>query len=33
MVDDNFIGNKKNAKEMLRVLKAWQEAHGYPLHF
>ena len=33
MVDDNFIGNKKNAKEMLRVLTHWQEAHGYPFSF
>ena len=33
MVDDNFIGNKKNAKGMLRVLKTWQEAHGYPFAF
>lgn len=33
MVDDNFIGNKKNAKEMLKVLKQWQESHGYPFSF
>ncbi|RUM53387.1 MAG: B12-binding domain-containing radical SAM protein [Methylococcus sp.] len=33
MVDDNFIGNKKNAKGMLRVLQGWQEDHGYPFSF
>lgn len=30
MVDDNFIGNKKLVKPMLRELAKWQEAHGYP---
>jgi radical SAM superfamily enzyme YgiQ (UPF0313 family) len=30
IVDDNFVGNKGAAKEMLRKLVAWQEAHGVP---
>jgi len=33
VVDDNFIGNKKEAKELLRALSEWQEANGYPLEF
>ncbi len=33
VVDDNFIGNKREAKEMLRALAAWQEAQGYPIEF
>ena len=33
VVDDNFIGNKKEAKELLRALAAWQEARGYPMEF
>jgi radical SAM superfamily enzyme YgiQ (UPF0313 family) len=32
-VDDNFIGNKKAARDMLVHLVAWQEARGYPLDF
>ena len=32
-VDDNFIGNRKAAKEMLPHLVAWQKQHGYPLQF
>ena len=32
-VDDNFIGNRKAAREMLPHLVAWQEKHGYPLQF
>ena len=32
-VDDNFIGNRKAAKEMLPHLLAWQKQHGYPLQF
>jgi hopanoid C-2 methylase len=32
-VDDNFIGNRKAAKEMLPHLMAWQKQHGYPLNF
>ena len=33
MVDDNFIGNKRNVKLLLRELKTWQEAHQYPFDF
>jgi radical SAM superfamily enzyme YgiQ (UPF0313 family) len=33
VVDDNFIGNKKEAKELLRALGEWQRANGYPLEF
>src|SRR4030095_1080634 len=32
-VDDNFIGNRKAAKQMLPHLLAWQKQHGYPLNF
>ena len=33
LVDDNFIGNKKLAKELLRAIAAWSEEHGHPIHF
>jgi radical SAM superfamily enzyme YgiQ (UPF0313 family) len=33
VVDDNFIGNKKLAKELLRSLADWQAARGYPIEF
>ncbi len=33
VVDDNFIGNKKNVKDMLRHLKPWMIEHGYPFSF
>jgi len=33
LVDDNFIGNKKLAKQLLRAIGAWGEANDYPLHF
>jgi radical SAM superfamily enzyme YgiQ (UPF0313 family) len=33
LVDDNFIGNKKNVKEFLRALKPWLANHGYPFSF
>ncbi len=33
LVDDNFIGNVKLAKELLRAMAAWGEVHGYPLDF
>jgi radical SAM superfamily enzyme YgiQ (UPF0313 family) len=31
IVDDNFIGNKKKAKELLAKLVPWMEEHNYPL--
>ena len=30
LVDDNFIGNKRDAMNLLPVLARWQKAHGYP---
>lgn len=33
LVDDNFIGNKREAKALLREMIKWQEARGYPLNF
>jgi radical SAM superfamily enzyme YgiQ (UPF0313 family) len=33
MVDDNFIGNKRNVKLFLQKLKPWMEAHQYPFSF
>lgn len=33
MVDDNFIGNKRNVKLLLQELKHWQAAHQYPFRF
>ncbi len=33
VVDDNFIGNKKEAKALLRALAEWQEARRYPIEF
>lgn len=33
MVDDNFIGNKRNVKLLLKELKVWQEKHQYPFGF
>ncbi len=30
IVDDNFIGNKKNVRQLLPDLARWQKAHGYP---
>jgi len=33
IVDDNFIGNKRSIKELLRALAAWQEANGRPFRF
>jgi radical SAM superfamily enzyme YgiQ (UPF0313 family) len=33
LVDDNFIGNKKAAKEILRAIIRWQQANDYPLTF
>lgn len=31
VVDDNFIGNKREAKELLRALGDWQAARGHPM--
>jgi radical SAM superfamily enzyme YgiQ (UPF0313 family) len=33
LVDDNFIGNKKVAKVILRAIIEWQHQHGFPLAF
>lgn len=33
MVDDNFIGNKRNVKLLLRALKTWQQERDYPFRF
>ena len=33
MVDDNFIGNKRNVKLLLKAMKPWMEDHGYPFSF
>ncbi|MBE9046767.1 DUF4070 domain-containing protein [Pleurocapsales cyanobacterium LEGE 10410] len=33
MVDDNFIGNKRNVKLLLKELKVWMEEKGYPFGF
>jgi len=30
IVDDNFIGNKKNVRRLLPDIAAWQKANGYP---
>src|SRR5256714_5448686 len=33
IVDDNFIGNKRNVKRLLPDLAAWQERNGRPFEF
>ena len=33
MVDDNFIGNKRNVKLLLKELKVWMAEHQYPFRF
>ena len=33
MVDDNFIGNQRNVKRLLRELIPWMEQHNYPFSF
>ena len=30
LVDDNFIGNKREALKLLPAMAQWQQAHGYP---
>ncbi len=32
-VDDNFIGNRKAARELVTHLVAWQKKNGYPIEF
>jgi radical SAM superfamily enzyme YgiQ (UPF0313 family) len=33
IVDDNFIGNKKEAKQLLPILIKWQKKHKFPFSF
>ena len=33
VVDDNFIGNKREAKELLHALVTWQSERNYPIEF
>ena len=33
LVDDNFIGNKRNVKLLMPELRRWQQHHGYPFRF
>jgi radical SAM superfamily enzyme YgiQ (UPF0313 family) len=33
LVDDNFIGNKRDALRLLEAVKIWQEQHGFPFSF
>jgi len=33
VVDDNFIGNNKFAKELLRAMASWGRQHGHPIDF
>lgn len=33
IVDDNFIGNKKNVRQLLPDLAGWSERHAYPFGF
>jgi radical SAM superfamily enzyme YgiQ (UPF0313 family) len=32
-VDDNFIGNRRAARDLVRELVRWQKANGYPIEF
>lgn len=33
IVDDNFIGNQRNVKRLLRALIPWMQQHNYPFSF
>jgi radical SAM superfamily enzyme YgiQ (UPF0313 family) len=33
VVDDNFIGNKRDAKLLLQAIVEWQREHDYPIEF
>ena len=33
LVDDNFIGHRRDALRLLEAVKTWQEAHGHPFSF
>jgi radical SAM superfamily enzyme YgiQ (UPF0313 family) len=33
IVDDNFIGNKRNAKQTLTAIREWSEQNRYPFYF
>jgi radical SAM superfamily enzyme YgiQ (UPF0313 family) len=33
IVDDNFIGNKKQVKETLRAIKEWSKLNNYPFYY
>ncbi|MFO8041286.1 MAG: B12-binding domain-containing radical SAM protein [Sodalinema sp.] len=33
LVDDNFIGNKRNVKRLLQALQPWMVDHNYPFSF
>jgi radical SAM superfamily enzyme YgiQ (UPF0313 family) len=33
VVDDNFIGNRKLAKQLLRAIGDWSREHDYPINF
>jgi len=33
VVDDNFIGNKKRAKDLLTAMAEWGQLHGHPFRF
>ncbi len=33
IVDDNFIGNKKNVKTTLQAIKRWSEINNYPFYY
>ena len=33
IVDDNFIGNRREALKLLPAVRTWNEAHGYPFNY